>query len=52
MGIESDQLVKNSTGVSPLTLRERLKKTDKNDDFNSHDDCFSGCSIFQVLHGI
>ena len=28
MGIENDQLVKNLTGVSPLTLRERLKKTE------------------------
>lgn len=28
MGIESDQLVKNLTGVSALTLRERLKKTE------------------------
>lgn len=28
VGIESDQLVKNLTGVSPLTLRERLKKTE------------------------
>lgn len=28
MGIESDQLVENLTGVSPLKLRERLKKTE------------------------